>query len=398
MAMYPTVIITNNICFTTLDPKGEIVSPVNVRFISKDKRQGLLPQILEKFMEDRNVAKRHMKEASDDATVKYYDGLQQAIKILMNAVYGVFASSFYRFTNLDIGESITAFARENIKSVIARMEDEKITVIYSDTDSVFFQSPHEKLEPTIEFGNKLAERFSEGGAVLEFEKVLNPFFTHGVKKRYVGEVIYPTTERLIRGYELRRTDSFDLLDEALTSLFDLILADKMDDTVKVARELIARILEEKVPVEKLVISRTVKDEDHYKDASRMANVLAMRKLKKLGYEFIPGMKVSYIVTDSKKVPQEAEPFIEDREFTHKPDYQYYAGRIAASMARVTEVFGWNERELLSGQQQRSLFTDWSNSPENDDTESEQDQPIVQAQTTRGKKENDKKKMKLEDFM
>ncbi|UCH88009.1 MAG: DNA polymerase II [Thermoplasmata archaeon] len=399
MAMYPTVIITNNICFTTLNPEGEIKSPVNVRFMAKKKRVGLLPQILEKLMEDRNEAKVHMKKSKDEATIAYYDGLQAAIKILMNAVYGVFASSFYRFTNLDIGESITAFARENIKSVIKRMGDEGITVIYSDTDSVFFQSPHEDLDKTVKFGNDLADRYSEGGAILEFEKVLNPFFTHGVKKRYVGEVIYPVTERLIRGYELRRTDSFDLQNEALTTLFDDILSDNMDNTVKTARDIIADVLAEKIPTDKLVISRTVKSEEYYKDASRMANVQAMRKLKELGYDFVPGMKVSYIVINSKKVPQEVEPYIDGRAFTAKPDYQYYAERMAASMARVTEVFGWNEKELLSGQQQRSLFSDWS---ENDKKPDEIDEEKHEADTPKkaGKKRGaeKKKKMKLEDFM
>jgi DNA polymerase I len=403
MAMYPSVIISNNICFTTLHPEGEIKSPVNVRFMGREKREGILPKILKMLMEDRNEAKRHMKESKDEDSINYYDGLQAAIKILMNSVYGVFASSFYRFTNLDIGESITAFARENIKSVIKRMGDEGITVIYSDTDSVFFQSPHDNLDETMKFGNDLASRYSEGGAVLEFEKVLNPFFTHGAKKRYVGEVIYPDPKRLIRGYEVRRTDSFDLQNEALTKLFDDVLGDNLDDVVKIARDIIDDLMDGHVPTEKLVISRTVKEEHFYKDADRMANVQAMRKLKQMGYDFIPNMKVSYIVTNGRKTPQEVEPFIDGRKFESKPDYHYYAERMAASMARVTEVFGWNERELLSGQKQRTLTADWSQEDDQPETEDENDNNIFEPGDTGpepqkpGTKKS-KKKMSLEDFM
>jgi len=34
-SMYPSIIIANNICFTTLNPDGEIVSPTGVRFLSQ---------------------------------------------------------------------------------------------------------------------------------------------------------------------------------------------------------------------------------------------------------------------------------------------------------------------------------------------------------------------------
>ena len=69
-------------------------------------------------MADRDATKKKMKSATDPDEVKYYDGLQAAIKILMNSVYGVFASSFYRFTDHKIGASITAYAWKNIKDII----------------------------------------------------------------------------------------------------------------------------------------------------------------------------------------------------------------------------------------------------------------------------------------
>ena len=64
----------------------------------------------------------------------------------MNSFYGVFASSFYRFTDRSIGSTITAFARETTKGIISELEDEGHKVIYSDTDSVFVQIPEANLE------------------------------------------------------------------------------------------------------------------------------------------------------------------------------------------------------------------------------------------------------------
>ncbi len=185
-SMYPSMIIANNICFTTMSPDGTIVSPMGTRFLSRGQREGLLPSILASLMEERASIKKAMREASSQDERDYYNGLQEAVKILMNSFYGVLASSFYRFTDPKIGASITAFAREATKDLIRKLEGEGLKVIYSDTDSVFFLSPHDGLDETVKLGKEIAERFSKGEMVLEFEKVMEPFFSHGKKKRYVG--------------------------------------------------------------------------------------------------------------------------------------------------------------------------------------------------------------------
>ncbi|MFP4170353.1 MAG: DNA-directed DNA polymerase [Methanomassiliicoccales archaeon] len=354
-SMYPSLIISKNICFTTLSQDGEVESPTGVRFMSKERRNGLLPSILADLMERRDQIKRRMREAEDPEEHRYHDGLQQAIKILMNSVYGVFASSFYRFTDKSIGSSITAFARETVKDIIGRLEEEGHTVIYSDTDSLFVQSPHADLDGSIQFGREMASRFSKEGAMLEFEKVLEPLFSHGKKKRYVGKVVWPEEEMLIRGYEIRRTDSFDLQSEVLTEVFRHILNGETERAVELARQRVKEAQEGEVPVEKLVISRTVKDFSFYKDPDSQANVQAARKLIDMGYEFIPGMKVSWVVTDNTKTPQEVEPYVSGREFPGRPDHRYYAERVAQTVARATEVFGWDERSLMLGSQQSTLF-------------------------------------------
>ncbi|MCJ7606557.1 MAG: DNA polymerase II, partial [Thermoplasmata archaeon] len=130
-SMYPSMIIANNICFTTLSPEGSIVSPTGARFLDTSVRVGLLPGILRNLMEERAVTKKAMNDAVDEAERDYYNGLQDAIKILMNSFYGVLASSFYRFTDPKIGASITSFSREATKDLIRKLESEGLKVIYS---------------------------------------------------------------------------------------------------------------------------------------------------------------------------------------------------------------------------------------------------------------------------
>jgi len=382
-AMYPSLIIQNNICFTTLADGGEHEAPNGVRYLSKDKREGLIPRILVTLMRERDETKRKMKGADEKAR-EYYDGLQNALKILMNSFYGVMASSFYRFTNQDIGESITAFAREATKGVIRQLEGEGVKVIYSDTDSIFFQSPETNLDGCVDFGKKVAKRFSKGGLTLEFEKVLEPLFTHGKKKRYVGRVLWPEVTTIVRGYETRRTDAFDLQSEALEAVFERILEDDTDGAVRTAREYVDMVRSEDVALDKLVISRSVKDFRTYKDPDSQSNVQTAKKLIKMCYDFVEGMKVSWIVVNGRKVPQEVEPWVSGREFGHVPDHEYYARRLASTLSRATEVFGWDEKALLTGGQQSTLFGFGGGGGP--------------SKKKRGPKVEDDRKMTLEDFM
>ncbi len=357
-SMYPSLIIAKNICFTTLCEDGEIVSPSGARFMSKERREGLLPRILEDLMAERDRIKKLMKQTQDPHEHNYLDGLQAAVKVLMNTFYGVFASTFYRFTDKSIGAAITAFARANTIGIINQVESEGIHVIYSDTDSIFMQSPYNDLEGSVEFGNKMAERFSVDGGTLEFEKLLEPMFTHGMKKRYVGKIVWPTVsdELLVRGYEIRRSDSFDLQSRMLTDLFEMILAEKNDEALSMVKSTIQNVKNGNVDVTELVISKSCKGLDAYENPDRMANVQAAKKLIAMGYDFIPGMKVSWVVTDSKATPQTVEPYVSGVEFTAKPDYKYYAERLSQTASRITEVFGWEEKDLLMGNQQATLFS------------------------------------------
>ncbi len=365
-SMYPSMIIKNNICFTTLDPRGEIVSPAGVRFFDSSVKEGLIPKLLKSLMEERDGIKKMMKSASEDER-NFLNGIQEALKVLMNTFYGVLASSFYRFTNLEIGRSITAYARETITSVIEKLEKEGLKVIYGDTDSVFIESGLETVEDTIKFGGELSERLSrEESVLLEFEKVLDPFFSHGVKKRYAGKIVYPEEsegEVLIRGYEVRRTDSFDLLSESQSKVFNLILARDIEGAMEFSKEIVSKILvgDESIPIEKLVISRSVRDFREYESAGSLANVRVAKKLQERGETFVPGMKVSWIVTDSKKSPQEVEPFIEGVEFPKTPDWAYYARRVEDTLNRVLEGISQEVSITAEDKAQLKLTDDFQNS-------------------------------------
>ena len=355
-SMYPSIIISRNLCFTTLSPDGTIVAPSGAKFLAPSVRRGLIPQILSDLLADRDRFRKAGRAATEPDLATYYDGLQNAVKILMNSFYGVLASSFYRFTNKDIGAAITAFAREAITSIIHDLETDGHEVVYSDTDSVFVKSPTASLDGAKEFGESIAKRFSHEGTTFEFQSVYESFFSHGAKKRYVGRTAWPKEELIVRGYETRRTDAFDYQSQALMEVFELVLNGDTDGAIRRSRELVQAVRERHVPTERLVIARSVRAEGEYNESTRdsLPFLRVFRRLREEGYDVIPGMKVAWIVTDSRKSPQEIEPWVEGRPFTAEPDSEYYADRVAQTLARVTEVFDWDAAALLRGSHQQRL--------------------------------------------
>ena len=308
---------------------------------------------------------------------------------MMNSFYGVFASGFYRFTHKDLGSSITAWARQNIKTIIQKLEEQGHHVVYSDTDSIFVCSPVPEGSPSvlkdddndetiaayeaakqamIDFGLDIAKQYSKDSAVLEYEKGLSVFFSHGAKKRYVGQVVWPSEEMLIRGYETQRTDSFEFLTTSMKKTFTYALADEGDALVQHARECVSALKKHEVDARRLILAKSCKgrvrsngEVDFTKDYARpesMAQVRAAKILIDRGLGFTPGMKISYVVTDASKRPMQVHPWIEGEDDGGIPGYdgRFYAERLAAALGRITEAFGWNAKELFDGNRQTSLFS------------------------------------------
>ena len=411
-SMYPSIMIGQNICYTTrIDPaqpdqpkEGEPVytAPTGARFRHQSVRKGLVPRLLENLMEQRDVHKSALaaaKEEGDIVKQSFHDSMQYAVKILMNTFYGVFASGFYRFTHRDLGSSITAWARHNIKAIIAQLEEEGHGVVYSDTDSIFVRSPVDSNAPSslredelvaaqkgekeavqkmqkwdsakqlmIDFGLEIAQRYSRDSAVLEFEKGLSVFFSHGAKKRYVGQVVWPAEEMLIRGYETQRTDSFNYLTHTMKRMFRHALADEGDALIKYALARVQAVKNSHVDASELILAKSCKGRvrsngeidftKDYANPDSMAQVRVAKARIELGLGFTSGMKVSYIVTDASQRPMRVEPWLENEENGGITTYdgQFYAERLAAALGRITEAFDWTAKDLVSGNKQTSLFS------------------------------------------
>ena len=122
-----------------------------------------------------------------------------------------------------------------------------------------------------------------------------------------------------------------------------------------------------VDVPDLILSRSCKgkvlkdgtvDFSVYSNPDGLPYVQAARKRIARGLPFTPGMKVSYIVTAAKGEDgrQTVEPWLvaETGDPPPVPDWNFYAERLAKAMGRITEVYGWSEKDLLTGSRQQTF--------------------------------------------
>lgn len=172
-----------------------IVAPNGARFA----REGaILPALLEGFW-----ARREQARARGDAHAVF------AIKIMMNALYGVLGAASCRFFDPQVANAITSFGQTVLGWTRDAFEERGLQVLYGDTDSVFVALDPDDAPETIErrarqLRESVAEQLSRDIArdysvvsklELELEHIYSRFFQPtvrggrvGSKKRYAGLV------------------------------------------------------------------------------------------------------------------------------------------------------------------------------------------------------------------
>ncbi|AMH02180.2 DNA polymerase II [Serratia liquefaciens] len=221
-SLYPSIIRT-----FLIDPVGLVEGMRNpgdadsvpgFRHARFSRSKHCLPAIVEQIWQGREAAKRQQNKA-----------LSQALKIIMNALYGVLGSSGCRFFDPRLASSITLRGHEIMRQTRELIEAQGYQVIYGDTDSTFvwLKQPHDE-QQAAQIGRKLVQQVNqwwqqhlqqeyglENALELEFETHYSRFLMptirgaeQGSKKRYAGLIAQPdgSEEMVYKGLETVRTD------------------------------------------------------------------------------------------------------------------------------------------------------------------------------------------------
>jgi DNA polymerase delta subunit 1 len=136
-SLYPSIMIAHNYDYATIveDPEfdnlpgveyfdmnwdeddidadgNEIKRNVNVRFVQN--RTGIMPKILDRLWKERKTIRKQMKGLKDENLYAVLNGVQLAIKVSMNSIYGFTGAKYGRLPNKRIAAAVTACGREMI--------------------------------------------------------------------------------------------------------------------------------------------------------------------------------------------------------------------------------------------------------------------------------------------
>ena len=325
-----------------------IVAPNGARFA---RRGAILPQLIEDFMASRERAKARGDRHAD-----------QAIKIMMNAFFGVLGASACRFFDPDVANAITHFGQQTLSWTRDLLEAEGVRVLYGDTDSVFAEiggtasgaevtARANELRDRVEAGiaARIRERYGvEPKLVLELEHVLDRFFMPrvrggqgGSKKRYAG---WLDGRLRIVGLEAVRRDWPALARRLQTGMLEHLFTDR--DAAPFVVDLTKRLRAGELDAELVYVKRVRKGGTERYVATTPPHVQAAKKAGGT-----TGGVIRYVMT-----AEGPEPVFPGRPLPGGIDREHYVEKVLRpiSDAILTEV-GSSTAEVLGEPRQLSLL-------------------------------------------
>ncbi len=356
-SMYPNIMIKYNVGPDTIvnDPReceeygGCHVAPeVGHRF--RKEPPGFFKSVLEHLLSVRKTIRQQIKKFPPDSPeYRVLDERQKAVKVLANAAYGYMGWSGARWYCKRCAEAVTAWGRHLILSAIEYARKLGLKVVYGDTDSLFVEYDKAKVEKLIDYVEK------ELGFDIKIDKIYKRVFFTEAKKRYVGLLEDGRID--IVGFEAVRGDWSELAKEVQWQVAEIILkTGNTNRAIEYVRKVVKQLKEGHIPIEKLVIWKTLsKSIDEYEHEA--PHVVAARRAITAGHKVSSGDKIGYvIVKGTGRISQRAYPYFMVRD-TSKIDVDYYIDKqIIPAALRILGYFGVTEKQLKAvSTGQRSIF-------------------------------------------
>ncbi|HEY0285535.1 MAG TPA: DNA polymerase II [Pseudomonas sp.] len=316
-----------------------------------------LPAIVARVAEGREAAKR-----------EHNAPLSQALKIIMNAFYGVLGSSGCRFFDTRLASSITLRGHEIMRQTRTLIEGQGYEVIYGDTDSTFvwLKRAHGQ-EEAAQIGKALVTHVNgwwcehlhqtfglESALELQFETHFKRFLMptirgaeEGSKKRYAGLVTRANgeDEMVYKGLETVRTDWSPLAREFQQELYLRIFNRR--DYQDYVRDTVRRTLAGELDHQLIYRKRLRRSLDDYERnvpphvrAARMADEYNRKQGRPLQYQNRGW--ISYVITVAGPEPLEIR--------TAPIDYDHYITRQLQPVADAILPFVQDDFGKLVGGQ------------------------------------------------
>jgi DNA polymerase, archaea type len=297
-SLYPTMVITYNLSFDTINckcckgvknAKPEIDAKFfqGCKYISKDtcwickKRIGAFPLKLIKFKKERLVQKELGNEAK-----------QLALKIMSNGGYGCFGNENFRYYDPRVAEFVTTYGRYTLSKMQEIAKRLGFSILYGDTDSLMLNNP-----PSEKALTKFQELCkSELDVDMEIKKRYRRFILSAGKKHYLGIGVDDKNRAVfdIVGFEGKKSDRCEFTHKVFRNVINSILKENTNpipELTKAFTDLTAGKINSKLLIKSIKLGQNPEDYKELGDLpSQVGRTLKARK----------GDLVEYFTANKKK--------------------------------------------------------------------------------------------------
>ncbi|HEU5446020.1 MAG TPA: DNA-directed DNA polymerase I [Nitrososphaeraceae archaeon] len=244
-SLYPSIIKVHNLSYETVncphdscsqDPDQKIT---DTSYWTCKEKKGITSLLIGSL---RDLRVNYYKQLSKDKIIspeerQLYTVVSQAIKVILNASYGVMGAEIFPLYCLPVADATAAIGRNIITRTIEKCRESGIAVVYGDTDSLFLKDPS---EGNVEEISKWAK--TNQGVDLELDKEYRYVVFNNLKKNYIGVLKDGTVD--VKGLTGKKSHTPAFIRKTFYSMLDILGKVNTEKDFDTAREKIKDIVKE----------------------------------------------------------------------------------------------------------------------------------------------------------
>jgi DNA polymerase I len=262
-SLYPSIIKVHNLSYETINcshqdcRKNEIEGTTH--WVCEHKK-GLTSLLIGSL---RDLRVNYYKHLAKDKTLppeerKLYNVVSQAIKVILNASYGVMGAAIFPLYCLPVADATAALGRTTINRTINKCREIGIRVVYGDTDSIFLSNPDQKhIEQLVQWARETL------GVDLEIDKQYRYVVFSDLKKNYLGVLSDGTVD--VKGLTGKKSHTPPFIRKAFYDILEILGKINSEKDFEFAKEKIKNVIQENaknlethnIPLEELSFNVTI---------------------------------------------------------------------------------------------------------------------------------------------
>lgn len=356
-SLYPSIIKVNNLSYETVrciheECKNNKVEGTDYWICRK--RRGITSLLIGSLRDLRvNYYKPIAKTPGLTKEQKdLYNVVSQALKVILNASYGVMGAEIFPLYCLPVADATAAIGRNTITATIKRCKELGIEVVYGDTDSLFLKAPSQ--EQIKEITNWASDKL---GIELDIDKFYRYVAFSSRKKNYLG--VQQDGAFDVKGLTGKKSHIPQFIKDAFYEAVGILSKVQSPQDFEKAREGIrndvrkrANALKAKgVPLEQLAFTVMMgKDINDYK-GTKPQHVRAAEQLRDMkNKEVKAGEVVSFIKTLGK---DGVKPL--DLAKKEEVDTEKYMEYLRSTFDQLLDALGYDFDEILGARTLDEIF-------------------------------------------